>query len=215
MSEMNIIRFAIAVLLAISVLSCWLIAETRKRRFQFTIRHLLIATALLASVLGVARWVYLAKPWMTPRNHMAIVALCERATKSMLLEYRMDKPFKVVLIHRLQNARPAPSELGVHVAPVEKVRKEVAAIIRSDFDVLRGHFVRFRMSNGKQVAIEANNETKWIAPWSAADASNTKWEWLGEGFESRDGGGILLGEMAVSNDSEEVIEVYVGTAMGY
>ena len=63
------------------------------------------------------------------------------------------------------------------------------------------------------IAVEANNETKWIAPWSVADASKTRWESLSAGLRISDGGGILFGKLGASKDSEELILLYAGTEL--
>ena len=120
-------------------------SKGHKVRFQFTLRHLLVATSLLAVALGFGRWIYLAKPWRTP-NGMALVAQYESAEGSASLEYRMDKPFKVGLYHRLLRDESQGSLTGV--------RSETIVIIDSKWDVLRGHFARFRVSSAAAVLVE-------------------------------------------------------------
>jgi hypothetical protein len=188
--------------------------ESQTLRFQFTTRHLLIATALLASMLGVARWVYVtvypAWPWVVPRiRDSAIVAVCETDANSMLLEFRMRKPFKLVLNHCLEERSQSPQGPGVHILNVKTNRSERVTIIPSKLELLRGYFARFRVFNGKRLAIEANNETKWIEPWSVIDASKAKWTAPGRGDQIGCGAGQGIIQLAASNGSEEWIYLSV------
>jgi hypothetical protein len=162
----------------------------------------LTVTTLLATVLGVSRWLYLAKPWVKPEHGYSMVACCDTDARSMVLEYRMREPFRVVVLHRLE--RPSQFPKGI-------VQSEVVATLASEYDLLRGYFVRLRVSKGRQVAIEAKNEAKRFAPWSVADASKTEWAGLGERVSFSDGLGVAVAELAASGDSQEVIELYAAT----
>ena len=116
----------------------------------------------------------------------------------------LDKPFKVGLYHRLFRDE---SQGGV-----TDVRSETIVIIDSKWDLLRGHFARFRVSSGAAVLVEVDGKTTRVAPWSVADASKTNWG-LGEGLQIGDGVGMYLGHIARSKGSDEVIVVYAGTSV--
>jgi hypothetical protein len=186
--------------------------EPRKLRFQFTIRHLLITTALLATVLGVAQWIRLERPWVVPeRNNSAIVAICEKDAHSVLLEFRMRKPFKIVLDHSLEKRIKSQAVSGVSFQSVETVRSETAATMPSTIGLLGGHFVRFRVTIGKEVTVQANNDTISIAPWLVDDASNATRSAPREGEQIGCGAGRGILQLAANNDSEEWIYLSVSS----
>jgi hypothetical protein len=188
--------------------------EPRRLSFQFTIRQLLITTAFLASVLGVAEWIRLERPWVVPdRENSAIVAICEKDAHSVLLEFRMRKPFTLVLRHCLQKRIKSPTITGVsiQIQNVEGVRSETVAIMPSTIGLLRGHIVRFRVTIGKEVTIQTNNETVSIALWLVDDVSNATWSAPREGDEIGCGGGRGIFQLATNNDSEEWIYLSVSS----
>lgn len=177
------------------------------RRFQFTVRHLLVLTLVVALALGIGRWMYFSRPWLYAKHGGVLVAESEVGEDSMLVEYRMREPFKIALVHVLRERAQYGPVVGL---PEAVLRSEVVSVFSSKYDFVRGHFVRLRVSTGGSLAIEANGTPAQVVPWSVPDVC-TQWNTWPEGHEICNGCGVELVEIAANKGSREVIDVYSGT----
>lgn len=130
----------------------------------------------------------------------------------MVVEYRMSRPFEVVLAHGIRNPIQWPDGPGVHVAESTPLREKEAGVIASAYDLLRGeHYIRLSFQRGTSVTVDASGDRLELSAWLAPDASGVKWLPPSGGTRYGDGIGNDIFHFEESSEQEEYLILYAGT----
>jgi len=145
---------------------------------------------------------------------MVLITKCQQTEDSLVIEYRMEEPFELVLEHWQHEPLVRSDGTGVTVGTYQNLRTESVAKVKSKYSLLRGeHYVTLALERGRLLFyVKANGLIHEVVPWSNEPASKARLlprhirgDHLGNYV------GIKQVEFAADSGVEESLVVYAGT----
>jgi hypothetical protein len=162
--------------------------------------------ALIVAVVVILRWPRAGDP------HVISVSCSEVSADGMTVEYRMCRPFMVLVKHRIRNKVQADAAI-INVTSANPQRDVQVGLFPAKYDLIWGEYhARLHFRRGRSLTIECNDESTEIAPWSVPDAMAVKWRPPQTGVFG-DGAGNDILYFAQSGSDEEYLIVYAGTGL--
>jgi hypothetical protein len=163
-------------------------------------RAIILVVAGLVAALVVLHW-----PRLDPQ--LSYVTRSECSGDQMVIEYRMSRPFEVLLGHEIRTPAPRHEEPGIYLDGGRTRRSARAGVFPSRYSWLRGeYYVLLRFRRGNSFTVEGNGTRAEIPPWTTGGAGKPKWLPPGAGLMLGDGNGIDIVEWNTSAEEQECLD---------
>jgi hypothetical protein len=160
-------------------------------------------------VVIIATVLYFRWPRLQPDE--VLVSQSQVLPNGLEMEYRMDQPFSLVLVHKIKERFDPPDEPGVHVGQVSVIRKEQIGVFSARYDLLRGeYYVRLQISKGTGLIANGNGTNVPIPIWSGQPIGEVQWTPQGKGTCLGEWCGFEVVVIDLEGKKVESIETYAG-----